>query len=229
MVFRDLLRQLTRNRTTVRLDDLNRTVPVSKVFGLDRGLPVDRYYIERFLAQSKTYIHGTVLEIADSHYSKKYGSDVERYEVLHATPGNSNATMTGDLTDPETLPPAVIDCFICTQTFNFIFDVEKAVAGAHHLLKPGGVLLATVAGLCQISRYDMDRWGDFWRFTTASVQRVFGQVFGADVEVRSYGNVLAACALLQGVAVEDIPDPALLDENDPDYQVIITIIARKAL
>jgi hypothetical protein len=33
-------------------------------------------------------------------------------------------------------------------------------------LKPGGVLLATVSGISQISRYDMYRWGDYWRFTT---------------------------------------------------------------
>ena len=75
----------------------------------------------------------------------------------------------------------------------------------------------------------MDRWGDYWRFTSASVQRVFEKVFGDDVEVKSYGNVFAACALLQGVSVEDLPNKALLDENDPDYQVIITVVARKAL
>jgi len=228
-VFRDLFRQLTRYKTTVSLDDLRRNVPVSRVFGLDRGIPIDRYYIERFLEGQASHIRGRVLEISDSHYSKKYGENVERFEVLYPTADNVKATVIGDLTDMSTLPVEIIDCFICTQTFNFIFDVEKAVRGAHQLLKPGGVLLATVAGLCQISRYDMDRWGDYWRFTTASVQRVFEQVFGDDLKVNSYGNVLAACALLQGVAVEDIPKPALLDDNDPDYQVVITVVARKAL
>ena len=33
----------------VGLGDLNRTSPLSKVFGYDRGGPVDRYYIENFL------------------------------------------------------------------------------------------------------------------------------------------------------------------------------------
>jgi hypothetical protein len=40
---------------------------------------------------------------------------------------------------------------------------------------------------------------------------------------------MAACAFLQGVAVEDLPDPSLLDRHDPDYQILITIIARKEL
>jgi hypothetical protein len=105
--------------------------------------------------------------------------------------------------------------------------VQKAVRGAHHLLKPGGVLLATVAGISQISRYDMERWGDYWRFTTASVRKLLEPVFER-VEIGSMGNVLAATAFLQGIAVEDLPDPSLLDEKDDDYQVIITVVARKS-
>lgn len=226
----EFLKKLARIKQPVLFNELNRTVPVSKIFGIDRGTPVDRYYIDQFLKVHSPDIKGRVLEIADDYYSRKYGSDcVEKYEILHASPDSCNATIVGDLTNKSTLPDGEIDCFICTQTFNFIYEVEKAVVGAHHLLKPGGVLLATVAGLSQISRYDMDRWGDYWRFTTASVQRLFEQVFGDNVDVKSYGNVLAACALLQGAAVEDISNPALLDDNDPDYQVIITVVARKAL
>jgi len=224
-----LFQTFVRKKTPVHFNDLHRTWPISKTFGLDRGTPIDRYYIDAFLSRNSKLVAGRVLEVAESFYSKKYGENVESFEVLHATAANANTTIIGDLTDASTLPAEMIDCFICTQTFNFIFDVEKAVRGAHHILKPGGVILATVAGLCQISRYDMDRWGDYWRFTTASVQRVFEQVFGGDVDVKSYGNVLAACALLQGVAVEDIPNPALLDDNDPDYQITITVVARKAL
>jgi hypothetical protein len=38
---------------------------------------------------------------------------------------------------------------------------------------------------------------------------------------------MAACAFLQGVAIEDLPDRGLLDENDPDYQLLLTVVARK--
>jgi SAM-dependent methyltransferase len=219
MMINRLLKNLVRKKTPVNFVDFNRNKPISPVFGLDRGTPIDRHYIEKFLKKN-----------SKSHYSKPLGGvDVEAIDVLHATPDNPKATIVGDLTDTATLPENKIDCFICTQTFNFIYDLQKAVEGAHHLLKPGGVLLATVAGLCQISRYDMDRWGDYWRFTTASANRLFEPVFKGGVEVESYGNVLAATALLQGVAVEDLPDSALLVEHDPDYQVLITIVARKAI
>lgn len=223
-----LMQTLLRKKRPINFVDFGRKYPVSRVFGLDRGTPIDRYYIAKFLGRNSNLIKGRVLEVADSRYSKLYGSDqVEAFDVLYTTPVNKDVAIVSDLTDTSTLPESKIDCFICTQTFNFIYEVQKAIKGAHYLLKPGGVLLATVAGLCQISRYDMDRWGDYWRFTTASVKRLFGTVFKNNVEVESFGNVLAAIALLQGVAVEDLPNPALLDEHDHDYQLLISILARK--
>lgn len=214
-------------RPKVVFNDLERSRPVSNLFGFDRGQPIDRYYIEKFLDENSNYIKGSVLEIADSHYSKKFGGDkVDRFEILHYTNDNPEATIIGDLTNKSTLPENRIDCFICTQTFNFIFNVQRAVEGASHLLKPGGVLLATLGGISQISRYDMDRWGDFWRFTTASAEQLFTPYF-SNVTVQSYGNVLSSVAFLQGLAVEDLPDKSLLNEKDHDYQMVVTVIARK--
>ena len=224
-----LMRYLNRKKVVVEFGSLHTTTPVSRVFGLDRGTPVNRYYIEKFLAGRAELIRGRVLEVGGSEYSRRFGGDrVERFEVLHATPDNPEATIVGDLTDPDCLPEGAFDCFLCTQTFDCIFELHKAVQGAHRLLKPGGVLLATMCGISQVSRYDMERWGDYWRFTTASATQLFQPVFAGGVEVGSYGNVLAAIALLQGVAVEELPDPTLLDEHDADYQLIVTVVARKA-
>lgn len=222
------LKHLTRKKISVTFNDLDRIKPVSPIFGLDRGTPIARYYIEKFLHKNSHLIKGRILEVGDSHYSKRFGGEkAESFDVLHAVPGNKAATIIGDLTDPTTLPGDSMDCFICTQTFNFIFDVQKAVEGTHYVLKPGGVLLFTVCGISQISRYDMDRWGDYWRFTTASLQKLFEPVFKERLAIGSYGNVLAATAFLQGIAVEDLPNRALLDEHDQNYQVLITVIARK--
>jgi len=221
-------------RTVIRSSDPARpglspaTTPMSRSFGLDRGTPIDRYYIEGFLRAHAARIRGRVLEVGDSAYSRRFGSGVEASEVLHAGPGAPPGARIGDLTQPETLPLDHADCFICTQTLNFIFAAGDAVRGAHRLLRPGGTLLLTAAGISQISRYDMDRWGDFWRFTTASLERLLRPAFGDALTLTSYGNVLAATALLQGLAVEDLPEPRLLDEHDPDYQVVIAAAARKS-
>jgi SAM-dependent methyltransferase len=226
----DLIKYLTRKKVRVVFNDLSIVKPVSSVFGLDRGTPIDRYYIERFLARHAGQVKGRVLEIGDSSYSRQFGGEqVESFEVMHATPDNRAATIIGDLTDDATLPQDAIDCFICTQTFNFIFDVQQALRGAHHLLKPGGVLLATVAGISQISRYDMDRWGYYWSFTTRSAEELFGAVFPRDrVQVGTHGNVLAAIAFLHGLASRELRRSEL-DYLDPDYQLLITVRAMRAL
>lgn len=202
------------------------TTPISNDFGLSRGTPIDRYYIESFLQENNTDIRGVVLEIAENAYTKQFNHGVTSFEVLHVDESNRKATIIGDLTQPESLPEKMVDCFICTQTLNFVFDIRRAIGGCFRLLKDGGVFLGTVSGISQISRYDMNRWGDYWRFTDLSLKRLFAEYFReANIVVQTFGNVFAAKALLEGIAIEDIEDKSLLNVNDPDYQVTLGIRA----
>jgi hypothetical protein len=156
-----------------------------------------------------------------------FGASTVRSEVLRFAGEPGPAIRIGDLTKHGTLPPAELDVFICTQTLNFIYDFHQAVRGLHHSLKPGGHALVTVAGLVQISRYDADQWGDLWRFTPQSAQRMFEEVFGkGNVNVGLFGNSYAAACIMKGFATEEC-DKDLLDRTDRDYPVVITVIARK--
>lgn len=228
LLLKSALRTLIRRRTPILFPDLTRSQPISPVFGLERGMSVDRYYIEQFLGTHRADIQGRVVEVASDTYTQRFGTKVIRKEILHVSAQATGATIIADLTQLASVPNALADCFICTQTFNFIYDLHQAIQGAYRLLKPGGVLLATVAGISQISQYDMVRWGDYWRFTTASAQRLFEEAFGTAVSVQSFGNVLAATAFLQGVALEDLPDRQQLDQHDPLYQLVIGVRACKA-
>jgi len=223
------LRRALLKMRPLQLGDLQRLQPASRYFGLEHGTPVDRRFIEAFLSTRVAHFKGVGLEIADCRYLERFGkATLDRMEVLHVhADAQSGSTLVGDLSDPAELPEAVADCFVCTQTFNFIYEVRAAIEGAHRLLKPGGVLLATVAGASQISRFDAKRWGDYWRFTSQSAERLFSERFKGGVEICSYGNLPAAMALMQGICVEDFPDPRLLDERDPDYPLILGIVARK--
>ncbi len=207
---------------------LRRVKPVSRLFGFDRGQPVDRYYIEAFLQTYSQDIRGRVLEIGDPAYTMKFGgAKVTQSDVLHALAGNLQATIVGDLATGQGIPENTFDCMILTQTFHVLYDVKAAIANSCRTLKPGGVLLATLPGISQISRYDMDRWGDYWRFSDASVRRLFGDVFGPDnVATETHGNVLVACAFLHGLAAQELK-PKELKYHDPDYQVLITVRAVK--
>lgn len=212
----------------VRWSNLRRTEPRSRKFGCDRGRPIDRYYIAGFLEKHSADIHGHTLEIGDATYTRQYGADrVEQADVLHAVAGNPEANRVGDLSTGDGVPKNAYDCVVLTQTLMFIYNIHGAVKSVYESLKPGGVLLATLAGISQISRYDMDRWGDYWRFTSCSTQKLFGDVFGAEqVSVEAYGNVVAATAFLQGLAAEEI-DRGVLDHRDPDYELLITVRAVK--
>lgn len=213
----------------IQFGSLTNAEPLSRVFGLDRGMPIDRYFVEGFLRSHSECIKGNILEVGENLYSEKLGPkwgkqiSILRYQSGEAEKG----IVHGDLTDTSTLPEEYFDCFICTQTFNFIFEVQKAVQGARFLLRKGGVLLGSVAGISQISRYDNERWGDYWRFTEASISRLLRNVFHENVQVKSWGNLVGAMAFLQGLSVEDLPSKKMLEENDPDYQLVITIKAWK--
>jgi SAM-dependent methyltransferase len=215
----------------VRFGSLRRVTPLSREFGYDRGQPVDRYYIERFLAARALDIRGHVLEIADDTYTRRFGGDrVTRSDVLHVE-RRPEATVVADLICADDIPSETFDCVILTQTLQFIYDVRLALRTVHRILKRGGAVLVTVPGITSmhgISRYDMDRWVCFWSFTSLSVRRLFEEVFPPDgVSVDAHGNVLAAAAFLYGIAAEELR-PRELDAQDPDYEVVLTVRAVKA-
>jgi SAM-dependent methyltransferase len=229
-IYRKLV-QYTRNPPIGRIDfgDLRQLEPISDVWGLDRGLPVDRYYIEQFLSDSSAKIEGHVLEIGGNAYTLKFGGNkVTESDILHVSTESTEATIIADLVEADHIPSDRFDCIICTQTLHFIYEIEAAIDTLHRILKPGGVLLATIPGISQISRYDMDRWGDYWRMTDATAKRLFSDAFTPQkIEVTAYGNVLAAVAFLHGIAVEELATEEL-NHLDPDYQVLITVCAAKA-
>jgi SAM-dependent methyltransferase len=222
--------RLTRRPALGRIDfgDLRRLSPVSKKFGLDRGHSVDRYYIERFLAEYLADIRGTVLEVGDNRYTKKFGQErVSRSDVLHVEEGHPQATIVADLSRDPTLAANRFDCIICTQTLHVIYDLRAALQCLYRILKPGGVLLATLAGISQVSRFDMDRWGDYWRVTTLSTRRLFDGAFPPEsVQINAYGNVLSAVAFLHGIAAGELAEDEL-NYCDPDYQLVIAVRAVK--
>lgn len=213
---------------SIDFGDLRRTSPISRVFGLDRGVPVDRYYIEGFLAENASTIRGRVLEIGDATYTKRFGSRaVQQSDVLHVTGDSPEATIIADLTNAPQIPDDSFDCIILTQTLQFTYAMEMAVAELFRILKNGGCVLCTVPGISQISRYDMDRWGDYWRLTSLSARELFETAFQSDqIEIATYGNVFAATSLLHGLALSEVTT-AELDVHDDDYQLIVAIKATK--
>jgi SAM-dependent methyltransferase len=203
--------------------------PLDRDFGKGRGKPIDRWYIHEFLWERREDVRGRVLEVADSGYTDYLGEGrVTKCDVLHAKPGNPWATLVGDLATGDGIPEAAFDCIVLTQTLHVIYDVAAAVEVVHRALRPGGVVLATVPGISQISTGDRREWGDYWRVTEDAARRLFAGVFGEDnVDTVAYGNVLVSAAFLYGFALEDL-DEDELSHRDDDYDFLVGVRATRA-
>ncbi len=212
---------------TIQWADLERTSPVSNDFGYDRGGPVDRYYIEKFLNDNSKVIKGRVLEIGDNAYTLRYGgSAITQSDVLHVTQASDIVTFVGDLSDAPQIPSDAFDCIILTQTLHFIYDYKAALKTCHRILKKDGTLLLTIPG---ISHIDKGEWKDYWlwSFTDTSMQRLMLELFEKDgVHIQTYGNVYVATAFLYGMGLPEVRAD-YLDVHDPSYQVIIAVKATK--
>jgi SAM-dependent methyltransferase len=220
-----LQKRLKRMYRPAWLGTLRNTRPLSDCWGYDRGMPVDRYYIEAFLQQHRQDIRSHVLEVHDKRYTERFGVGVELSDILDIDSSNVRATVVADLSKPNQIQSEAFDCFILTQTLHLIYDVRDAIIQAHRILRPGGVLLVTVPSVSRINpEYGLKC--DHWRFTVASCQKLFAEIFGATVEVSSYGNVLACIAFLAGLASQELSFREL-EAHDDHFPLIIAVRAVK--
>jgi SAM-dependent methyltransferase len=218
-------RRLRRLSRPARLGTLRRTTPLSDEFGYDRGTPIDRYYIEQFLWANRGCVRGRVLEVKDSTYTEWFGNDVTEKEILDIDAENPLATIVADLAAPSVIPDASFDCFILTQTLQYIYEARAAVAHAHRILTPAGALLATVPAVSPI--VDENQLADYWRFTPASCAGLFGDVFGHEsIRVCAYGNMLTAIAFLAGIAHEELTGQEL-EAHDSRFAMLVSVSAVK--
>ena len=219
-------KRLQRARRPAWLGTIRRTTPLSEHYGRERGTPVDRYYIEQFLAAESASITGCVLEVLNREYTERFGVAVERSDVLDIDDANTVATMVADLAAKDALPADSFDCFVLTQTLQYIYDLKSAVENVHRVLRPGGTVLCSVPTISRVGRLTLD--SEYWRLTAAACSRLFGDAFpGGDVRVRARGNVLAAVAFLMGMAAEEL-SPRELERDDPFFPLVVTVRATKA-
>lgn len=204
--------------------DLRRIEPASRSFGFDRGTPIDRVYIESFLSEHADAITGDILEIGDNQYTQKFGKHIKRSVVLAGSVPDAEC-YSGDLTNVQSLATlGRFDCVIATQVLNFIFELDAAMHGIKSLLKENGVVLVTLAGLAPVSRYDAERWGDYWRFSDMSAKKLFEKHFESGVDITCFGNLISATGILHGLSAEELRRDEMA-HTDPDYQVLIGVKA----
>jgi SAM-dependent methyltransferase len=217
------LRCVTRGLGVPRWGNLRRVRPFSENFGFDRGTPVDRYYLHRFLDAHRAHITGDVLEIQEPSHTRRYGSRLGRTDTVDIDPVH-RATYTCDLARAEgVIPSDRYDCFLLPNTLCVLRDVEACLRQALRVVKPGGAILASTAGFVPLT----PDAPDYWHLSAAGWAEIAGRAWpGCEVRIESHGNCLAAVAAMLGLALEEL-HPAELEVNDPRYPVLVTLFCLK--
>jgi len=220
------LRCVTRGLPVPNWGNLRRVRPFSERFGFERGTPVDRYYLHRFLEQHRAAITGRVLEIQASGYTEKYGHDLLAADSVDIVSGNPNLTYLCDLAkSQDVIPDDSYDCFLLPNTLCALRDVEGCLRNALRVLRPGGVILATTVGLVPL----MGDAPDYWHASAAGWLEIANRVWpGCEIRIEQHGNCLTAVAAMLGLAHEEL-DTDELDDSDPRYPVMVTMFCRKPL
>ena len=217
---RPQVHRLRRLRAPARWGNLRRRRPFTDNFGFARGTPVDRRYIEDFLAAHRADIRGDVLEVGRALYTHRFGAPGVRSHVVDVDPANPTATIVGDLQAPGVLGAEAFDCIVLTQTLQYFDDPPVGLATVVAALRPGGVLLLTAPSLSPVDSESYLR--ERWRFTPAGVRDVVSRAApGASIEVTAHGNLVVATAFVQGLAAEDLR-PDELDVTDERFAVVVT-------
>lgn len=199
--------------------NLRRTTPFSTQYGFERGVPIDRFYLHRFLETERACITGDVLEIQVSSYTRRYGHSLNRVHTLDIVPEFS-PTYQCDLAEADRLVPAnSYDCFLLPNVLAAVERLEPAMEQALRIVKPGGVILASVACLLPLTTAD----DDFWRLSPAGWRRLAARLWkGCDIDIQSHGNCLAVAAAAYGLAVEELTEREL-EIADERYPMLTTI------
>jgi SAM-dependent methyltransferase len=198
--------------------------PASRAFGAERGQPIHRYYVDRFIAGHAGRIQGRCLEFHDPGYVMRFGGNRPTHvEVVDLNEDNPHATIVVDLTKPNALGSGMFDCIVCVHVLHLVYKADLVAKELYRLLAPGGALLIAVPGTSMID----PAWTEYRRFTGLGIRTLLGQFFApADIVVETYGNSLAAAAEMRGLAAEELA-PWELCAHDELFQVEVCAVAVK--
>jgi SAM-dependent methyltransferase len=197
-----------------------RVEPLCPRGGSTRGITIHRTYLDDFLTQHARDIHGQVLEFEEDVYATKLGTPAS-VDVLNIDASNPAATIVADLTRPNAVESDRFDAIVCTHVLHLVSDPAAVVRELHRLLVVGGVLLVATPFVCPVKPGE----GERWRFTAQGMEELLRLAFD-DVEVVTYGNSLAAAALLRGLTAHELGEKRLWPE-DPRFTVEVCARAVK--
>lgn len=209
----------------VRWGNLRNHLPVDGSGGSGRGTAIDQYYVSSFLEQVAADLKGRVLVFRDSTVVARHAERSAVIEVIDVEPRNDQVTVLADPGSPGAIKPSSTDCIVLVDGLRWVADVEATLRTVWQGVAAGGVLLVAIPTLSPVTD---DALGlDRWRLTPAGLAEVLRRACpDAEAEIMTFGNPVAAVALVAGLAAEDL-DRAELGASDPRFAVVAAARVRK--
>jgi SAM-dependent methyltransferase len=202
--------------------------------GRQGGLPVVRYYWERFLDKHRADIQGRALEIGGTSTIRLFGgSALAQADAIDLAAHSPEINVVADLTEADTIEADTYDCFVNQFTMHLIYDLDSALYHSLRVLKPGGVLLVNFPSVeyCFSRGLDMGTGAPlfvFWQFTVLYVENLLRRsgLSDEDFELELYGNLFTRVAYQMNLPAEELTDGELA-YADPGHPVLICVRAVK--
>ena len=209
--------------------------PLTRNFGIKRGTPIDRYFInkkiEDFLEslrqKDKKY---RVLEIGGLDYLEKNSDFYESFELVMTNSNKKKSNIIckdlNEIYKGEFDKIKKFDFIICTQVLNFVKNDLNALKVMYELLKNDGLIIGSVTGMISpLSLYDYKRWGAYRGYTDQGLRSIFEKA-NFSTKIETHGNFELGYEILNGSVVEDIKKE-VLEVKDPLFQITHTFSASK--
>jgi hypothetical protein len=201
--------------------DLRRPQPMCASFGFQRGTPIDRYYLQKFVAKIRHRIAGKVVEIGGNPQGPRaYGlSHVVEYVNVDLLPG-PGVHLVGDVHDPSLLAQQSVGSIVIFNVLEHCVQPATVVDNMYRWLRPGGRVFCMVPNAQRIHECP----ADYWRMLPNALRWMF-RAFSRQ-EVQQYGTLASLIASYMGISAEELSHHEL-DDFHPDYPVATCIAAYK--
>lgn len=227
--FRSLVERLTAERLltvpigAIDFGDFKREEPFCPRFGNLRGTAIDRYYLNKFIAEIRSEVKGVTLEIGGSKINRELYNFTNTSSYLTMdVDGGADLDIVGDAHDPNAVDEASLDSIVL---FNVLEHCERpwvVVDNIYQWLKPGGQVFCLVPNAQRLHRTPRD----YWRIFPDALDSLFARFPQRKLYV--YGNLLTTMATYYGIASDELSREEL-DYYNENYPVANCIHAQKAV
>ncbi|MBW4509143.1 MAG: class I SAM-dependent methyltransferase [Scytonematopsis contorta HA4267-MV1] len=202
--------------------DLRRGEPFCNEFGFERGTPIDRYYLDKFIGSIRHQVKGKVVEIGGALSNRgEYGfENVSTYDAVDLLE-SPLVNICGDVHESNLLKPGYYDTILLFNVLEHCHTPQKVVDNIQNWLVPSGYCMAIVPNAQRIHNNP----GDYWRILPDGMKTLF-QNFD-EVQVTTYGNPTSLIASYMGIAAEELT-PDELDQSHPLYPVTTCLVAKNS-